>query len=384
MFMSLRVLITGGAGFIGRHLGARLCARGCRITVLDSFSEQIHGINPNTDLTAYAERTIVGDISDPTAVKAALEDQDAVVHLAAETGTGQSMYEVTRYERVNINGTAVLIEAIANQAPQTVRRIVVASSRAVYGEGAYTCSTHGVVFPTARTAEDLSCGQFEPRCPQCSSVCSWAQTTEAAPFSPSSFYGLSKQVQEQMVLMFAKHLHLSAYALRYQNVYGPGQSLLNPYTGILAIFSNLARQGKDINVFEDGLESRDFVYIDDVVDATARCVLSEAKAVCSLNVGSGTRTSVLDVANSIVSYFRSASNVQVSGAYRLGDIRHNVADIASAHKQLGFEPKWDFDKGLKSFLEWAAGQDAVETGFERSLTEMRDRGLLLSADQIHA
>ena len=382
--MSLKVLITGGAGFIGRHLGAYLCAQGCRVTVLDSFSEQIHGPNPNTDLTAYAERTIVGDIGDPTAVRQALESQEVVVHLAAETGTGQSMYEVTRYERVNINGTAVLVEAIANQAPQTVRRIVVASSRAIYGEGAYTCASHGTVFPTARTAEDMSCGQFEPRCPQCASLCTWAETAETAPFSPSSFYGLSKQVQEQMIMMFAKQLHLSAYALRYQNVYGPGQSLLNPYTGILAIFSNLARQGKDINVFEDGKESRDFIYIDDVVDATARCVLSEAGAACSLNVGSGMRTTVLDVANRIVAYFKSASSVQVSGAYRLGDIRHNVADATLARKQIGFKPKWDFDRGLRSFLEWAAAQDAVETEFERSLTEMRDRGLLLSADPIRA
>ena len=382
--MSLRVLITGGAGFIGRHLGAALCARGCRVTVLDIFSEQIHSANPSTDLSAYAERTIVGDICDPAAVSEAVEGQDVVVHLAAETGTGQSMYEVTRYEQVNIHGTAVLIEAIADQIPRTVRRVVVASSRAIYGEGACTCSGHGVVFPAARIAEDMSRGAFEPRCPHCGAECSWTETAETAPLSPSSFYGLSKQVQEQMILMFASHLQVSAYVLRYQNVYGPGQSLINPYTGILAIFSNLSRQGKDINVFEDGLESRDFVYIDDVVEATAQCVLREDPVVTALNVGSGVRTTVLEVAKSIVAHFNSESDVHVSGAFRVGDIRHNVADITRAKETLGFEPRWSFEHGLRSFLEWASAQDAVETGFERSLDEMRDRGLLLSPDPIRA
>jgi len=377
--MSLRVLITGGAGFIGRHLGAHLCALGCRVTVLDSFSPQIHGDSPNTDLSAFAERTISADICDGDAVRQAVADQDVVVHFAAETGTGQSMYEVTRYERVNIQGTAILIEAIAAQAPRTVRRLVVASSRAIYGEGAYECLEHGRVFPASRRTAEMGRGEFEPLCPTCGAPCGWVKTAETAPSSPSSFYGLTKLVQEQMALMFAGHLNLSAYALRYQNVYGPGQSLINPYTGILAIFSNLARQGKPINVFEDGKESRDFVYIADVVDATARCVLNEDPQVISLNVGSGESTSVSDVARCISTHFRSQAPITVSGTYRLGDIRHNVADISLAASLLGYEPKWHFDAGVKSFLEWAEQQEPVETRFEQSLTEMRDRGLLLTA-----
>jgi dTDP-L-rhamnose 4-epimerase len=373
----MNVLITGGAGFIGSRLARRLVADGCSVTVLDNFSPQVHGEARELpgDL-ASAVRLIVGDVRDADAMTDALVGQEVVVHLAAETGTGQSMYEVRRYEDVNIGGTAVLFDGIVNQTPRTVRKVVVASSRAVYGEGAYRCAAHGVVFPTARTADDMRAGRFEPVCPTCGSACESTPTPESARTEPSSFYGLTKLTQEQTTLLFARALGIAGFALRYQNVYGPGQSLRNPYTGILAIFSNLARANAPIQIFEDGRESRDFVYIDDVVEATRRCVQEEAVGVHALNIGGGHRTAVREVADEIVAYYGSASSVSVTGAFRLGDVRHNVADLALARQVLGYEPTWSFRDGLREFLAWASAQDAASSDYEASLKEMADKGLL--------
>jgi dTDP-L-rhamnose 4-epimerase len=227
-------------------------------------------------------------------------------------------------------------------------------------------------------ARDMAEGRFEPVCPVCNGTIQPVATTEAAPFAPSSFYGLTKQVQEQMFLMFAGALGINGFALRYQNVYGPGQSLANPYTGILAIFSNLVRQGKRLNVFEDGLESRDFVYIDDVVTATAGCVASSVHGVAALNVGSGIRTSVLDVANAVVRHFKADVPVTVTGAFRAGDIRHNFADLSRITHLTGFTPQWKFEHGLAQFLHWAEGCTPNDAGFDRSLEELQQRGLMQS------
>jgi dTDP-L-rhamnose 4-epimerase len=201
-------------------------------------------------------------------------------------------------------------------------------------------------------------------------------TTEEAPFRPSSFYGLTKQVQEQMVLMYAAMLGMNGFALRYQNVYGPGQSLKNPYTGILAIFSNQARVNEPIHIFEDGKESRDFVYVDDVVEATVRCVESPARTPVSLNVGTGRAVSVAEVVECIVRYFGSQSAVSVTGAFREGDIRHNCAGGSRLREVLGFAPGWKFEDGIGEFLAWAEMNDVEKGLYERSLTEMRVQGLL--------
>ena len=280
---------------------------------------------------------------------------------------------------VNMQGTAILLDCIVNNKPSRLTKLIVASSRAVYGEGESECRVHGRVLPATRTAADMSNGRFEPRCPVCREEVSPVATTEAVPFAPSSFYGLTKQVQEQMVLMFGSSLGLDGFALRYQNVYGPGQSLTNPYTGILAIFSNLVRQGKGLNIFEDGQESRDFVYIDDVVAATAACASPDVHGVVALNVGSGIRTSVLDVANAIVSHFKADVPVKVTGDFRLGDIRHNYADISRIAKLVGYAPQWSFERGLTVFLQWAEAHTPSDSGFDRSLAELKERGLMQTA-----
>jgi dTDP-L-rhamnose 4-epimerase len=373
----MNVLITGGAGFIGTHLARRLVREGCTVTILDNFSPQIHGGHRSlaADLADNVELH-VGDIRDEATVARALRGQDVVVHLVAETGTGQSMYEVLRYEEVNIRGTAVLIQCLVNHSKSSVRKLVVASSRAVYGEGKYSCPVDGSVYPKARKVEDMLAGRFEPRCPLCGSTCEAVPTTEDSPLQPSSFYGLTKQMQEQMVLLFAKTLSVYGVALRYQNVYGPGQSLKNPYTGILAVFANQARVNQPLNIFEDGLESRDFVYIEDVVDATWRCIVAENIKVEAVNVGSGHRVTVREIAHEIVNFFGSRSPMTITGAFRQGDIRHNLADLRKARLNIGFEPKWEFQRGIRHFLEWAVSQELAPDRYESSLQEMRQRGLL--------
>jgi dTDP-L-rhamnose 4-epimerase len=319
---------------------------------------------------------IEGDVRDRRLMTELLMPQEAVVHLAAETGTGQSMYEVERYEDVNIHGTAVLLDLIVNRRPPNLRKVVVASSRAIYGEGQYYCTSHSTVYPPARTARAMSAGKFEPVCPACGRELTVASTAESAPLQPSSFYGLTKQVQEQMVLMFASALGLDAIALRFQNVYGPGQSLKNPYTGLLAVFSNLARQGQPLNIFEDGAESRDFVFVDDAVDATAACLAADVVGVEALNVGSGVRTSVLEVANAVVRHFGSDTPINVTGDFRVGDIRHNVADISRLKALTKFAPKWSFEAGLKAFLVWAEREVVGDIGFHAAVQKLRDRNLM--------
>jgi dTDP-L-rhamnose 4-epimerase len=219
-------------------------------------------------------------------------------------------------------------------------------------------------------------GFFDPLCPVCGVACCSIPTPESAPFQPSSFYGITKQVQEQMTLLFGQTLGIPSFALRYQNVYGPGQSLKNPYTGILAIFSNLARLGQDMNVFEDGEESRDFVYIDDVVRATAGCLDSKEMDSYAVNVGSNERTSVMQVAQTVNRYFGGKSKVQVNGAFREGDIRHGMADLQKALLLLGYQPQVKFEEGLRNFLTWSEESEAELGGYTRSLEEMRERGLL--------
>jgi dTDP-L-rhamnose 4-epimerase len=376
--MFKKVLITGGAGFIGQRLAAECLKRGASVRLLDSFNPQIHA---HQNLPPHLEgkiELINADVRDRNAMVAALRDVDCVVHLAAETGTGQSMYEIDRYFSVNVQGTVLLLDILQNDSVgKTVKSIVIASSRATIGEGAYHCMTHGTVYPEPRTREHMNAGSFEPLCPICSSAITLTNTTEAAPFKPMSMYGLTKQVQEQAVLMFARTAGINGFAMRYQNVYGPGQSLKNPYTGILAVFSNLARQNQNIDVYEDGLESRDFVYIDDVVEATARAIYYDAPFVGALNVGSGVPTTVMQVAQAVKAFFKSDSKIAVTGAFRVGDIRHNIADTAALQSILGFTPKTPFVEGLNHFLSWAASEPAQDkTAYEKSVAELASRGLM--------
>lgn len=375
----MRVLITGGAGFIGSHIALQLIEKGYHVTVLDNLLSQIHGEDPDKTSPLYCsvkDKTlfIKADVCDRNALEAAICDADYIIHLAAETGTGQSMYEIKRYVDVNIGATALLLDILTNT-KHHVKRVVVAESRAIYGEGMYHCDNCGIVYPTVRKDEDMAKGDFECHCPKCGGKVNLVATTEDCVGHPSSVYGICKQVQGQLVHLICKNIGIESVSFRYQNVYGPGQSLTNPYTGILSIFSTRIKNNKDINIFEDGLESRDFVYIDDVVDATiAGMEVQEANGHV-FNVGTGVATDVLTVAKTLCKHYGINVPLYVSGNYRLGDIRHSCANISLVKQILGFEPKWSFDQGIKQFTEWVNRQEMQKDNYEASLKEMKLKGL---------
>ena len=373
------ILITGGAGFIGSRLALALNERGCNVTVLGNLSPQIHGASPRQSALFRSiegqVRFIEADVTDRAALTDALAGQHAVVHYAAETGTGQSMYQIDRYARVNVGGTALMLVILANQ-PHSVRRLVVASSRSIYGEGKYHSAEHGVVYPGHRSPAAMSAGDFEVHHPAGGSPLQLLATDEASMIHPSSVYGITKQVQEQLVMTVCPTIGVEGVALRYQNVYGPGQSLSNPYTGILSIFSNLIMSSKPINIFEDGHESRDFVYIDDVVQATTQALFNPAAAQGVFNVGSGVPVDVLTVARTLVRMLGTKVPISVSGNFRLGDIRHNYACLDKAAHVLGFTPRFDFNTGLRLFCDWVRIQGPVLSDYEGSIAEMKQKGLL--------
>lgn len=375
----MRILITGGAGFIGSNLSLALLRAGHEVTVLDSLSPQIHGAQPRTESALFRSidgrvAFIEGSVTDTDAWTRALAGQEAVVHLAAETGTGQSMYEIKRYVDVNVGGTALMLDLLANR-PHGVRKVVVASSRALYGEGKYL-SARGVVYPGARREEDLAAGRFEPLDPDTGEPLAVQPTDEASKVHPSSVYGITKQNQEQMVMTVCRSLGIAASALRYQNVYGPGQSLSNPYTGILSIFSTRILHGKPISIFEDGLESRDFVYIDDVVQATQLALFRAEADGEVFGIGSGVPTTVLTAARTLAARYDRTVDIAVTGAWRLGDIRHNYADLAKARRLLGFEPRVDFETGIGRFVDWVLTQPVQRDDYEKSLSELKAKGLM--------
>lgn len=374
-----KVLVTGGAGFIGSNVALKLIAKGYSVVVLDSLSEQIHGSNPDQTSPLYLSIKgkvdfIKGDVCKREDWLKALDGVDYVIHLAAETGTGQSMYEIEKYVGTNIGGTALLLDILANT-KHHVKRVVVAESRAIYGEGKYVCPSCGVVYPLERKDEDMSKGDFECKCPKCGGSVKLVGTTEDSNILPSSVYGITKQVQGQLVHLVCKSIGVESVSFRYQNVYGPGQSLSNPYTGILSIFSTRIKNGNGLNIFEDGKETRDFVFIDDVADATILGMEVPAANGHVFNVGTGVATDVLTVAHTLCDKYGIQVPITVSGNYRLGDIRHNFADITLAKQILGFNPKWNFSDGIEQFVKWVNQQEVQEDNYEASIEEMKKKGL---------
>lgn len=373
------ILITGGAGFIGSNLTRELVNLGYVVTILDNLSPQIHGKNPEKTSSLYRSilgisTFIKGTVTSRTDWVNAIKGQDAIVHLAAETGTGQSMYEIEKYISVNSGGTALMLDVLTNE-EHGIKKMIIASSRAIYGEGKYSCELHGEVYPDARDEREMEKGDFECKCPICKSELKLLPTDEESVIHPTSVYGITKQTQEQLVLTVGKSINIAAVAFRYQNVYGPGQSLSNPYTGILSIFSTQIKNDNVINIFEDGKESRDFVYIDDVVKATILGLEKEEASGEVFNVGSDTPINVVEVAESLKSNYNSNVSVNINGNYRLGDIRHNYADLTKIKNILGYQPVWSFKKGLKMFSEWVDIQDVQPDNYNKSIQELREKGL---------
>lgn len=373
------ILITGGAGFIGSNTALKLISKGYNVTVLDNLSPQIHGKNPEIDSPLFLSilskvNFINGSVNSRSDWEKALNGQDAVIHLAAETGTGQSMYEIQRYIDVNIGGTGLLLDILANK-KHSVQKVIIASSRAIYGEGKYLCPVHGVVYPTERLDSEMSQGDFSCKCPECHQDVQLVSTTEDSKIHPTSIYGITKQTQESMVMTVGKSLGIATVAYRFQNVFGPGQSLSNPYTGILSIFSTRIKNNKEINIFEDGKEMRDFVYIDDVVDSVILGLEKKEANGQVYNVGTGVGTDVLTVAQTLSKCYGTDVTLRISGNYRLGDIRHNYSDITKIQQELGFKPQWDFEKGIIAFTKWVNDQVVQDDKYEQSIQEMKEKGL---------
>jgi len=372
------VVISGGAGFIGSHVAKKLVQNGYEVVVLDSLTQQIHGEVPEESelfrSISAITKFIRGDVRDREAWMKAIPGADYIVHLAAETGTGQSMYEIAKYSDSNVGGTAVLLDVLSHSKSK-IRKIVVASSRAIYGEGKYECTAHGIQYPGPRNLQDIQNAEFEPKCLICGASMRPLSTDENSRTAPASVYAITKQAQEQLVLLFGKMTGTPAVALRYQNVYGPGQSLKNAYTGILSIFSTAMLKNNPIEIFEDGCESRDFVYIDDVVDATIRTLICDDPLDCAINVGTGIPISVNEVAETLKLAYKSKSELRVSGRFRTGDIRHNFAEMSLAQELLNYKPGVAFKEGIRRFADWVKTQEIGEDNYQKSLSELKEKGL---------
>ena len=389
----MRVLVTGGAGFIGRRLVARLRSEGADVAVLDAMLARVHGEDaPDPDLGGA--RFVRGDVRDPDAWRAAgAGGADVVVHLAAATGTGESMYRTRRYVDENAGGTAVLCDLVVARTLQP-RRVVLASSRAVYGEGPYRVRDGDgeVVYPGPRRRADLDQGRWEPRGPKGDSLEPMAADASWTRPAPSSVYGAAKLAQEHLLHAALPPAGVATTALRLQNVYGPGQSLLNPYTGILSIFSAQMLRGEPVRLFEDGLASRDFVYVDDVIDALAEAVRrTPPGGSATVDVGSGVRTTIADAAELLRRELDAPADAAVvTGEFRMGDVRHAWAapepDAPSSQPDapvLDWRPSTPLQKGLREFVRWVRSHPATtdsRPGRARSpaaaLDEMARAGLL--------
>ncbi|WP_427875235.1 NAD-dependent epimerase/dehydratase family protein [Flavobacterium sp. MMS24-S5] len=373
------VLITGGAGFIGSNLSLELIDKGYNITVLDNLSPQIHGDTPELTSPLYKSikdkvTFIRGTVTSRKDWELALEGQNIIVHFAAETGTGQSMYCIEKYTEVNIQGTAIMLDILANN-QNSVEKIVIASSRSIYGEGKYRHPELGIVYPKHRGEENMLAGNFDLTYADNQKL-ELLATDEDSKIHPSSVYGITKQNQEQMIMTVCPTIGIAPVAFRYQNVYGHGQSLSNPYTGILSIFSTQIRNNNPIQIFEDGKETRDFVFIDDVVSATILGIEKSEANGQVFNVGTGVATDVLEVANSLIKAYEIDVPVTITGKFRLGDIRHNYADLNKIKNLLGFEPKVYFKEGIEKFSKWVLQQEIQEDKLSISLEEMKKKGLL--------
>ena len=367
-----QVLITGGAGFIGSHLADELLAAGYRVRVLDTLAAQVHGDGARPpDYLDPAVEVIIGDVCDKESVLKALHGVDAVYHLAAAVGVGQSMYEIAHYTRVNNLGTAVLLEALAEH---PVQRLVVASSMSLYGEGLYRSASGVSRVAGERSLEQLKRGDWELHDSD-GSVLQPVPTPETKPAALASVYALSKFDQERMCLMIGRAYGMPVVALRFFNAYGPRQALSNPYTGVLAIFAARLLNDSPPKIFEDGLQQRDFVSVYDVARACRLALETPAAAGEVFNVGTGQPQTVRDIAARLAAVLgKEHIAPEIVGKYRVGDIRHCFADIDKARRILGYTPQITLDKGMAELAAWLESQAAVDRVAQAS-AELAARGL---------
>jgi dTDP-L-rhamnose 4-epimerase len=371
-----RVLVTGGAGFVGSHLVDALLARGDRVRILDNLDPQVHGPDRRPPVWTPADaEMVVGDMRDADAVRNSLRGIDVVYHLAAAVGVGQSMYQIADYTAVNTLGTGHLLQSLVDDRGG-VQKLVVASSMSIYGEGRYARPDGGVPTAVLRAAEQLKNHQWEPRDVDGAELVP-LPTDEGKPIDPTSIYALTKADQEKMVLMVGAAYGIPSVALRFFNIYGPRQALSNPYTGVAAIFSSRLLNGQPPLIFEDGEQKRDFVSVHDIVQALLLSAEEEAAVGKAFNVGSGRAVTVREVAQTLAGVLGTDVEAQVTGKYRVGDIRNCFADISLAREVLGYEPRVTFEEGMQELVAWLQEQERPEDHVESHAAELAARGLTL-------
>jgi dTDP-L-rhamnose 4-epimerase len=377
--MIRHVLVTGGAGYIGSHLVDALVAREYQVTVLDSLEPQVHRSGTWPSYANPAARYVRGDVRDRAVFEPLVLEAEAVVHFGAAVSVGQSMYQVDRYVDVNTRGTALLLDILVNS-KHRVEKVLVASSIGVYGEGAYRCPVHGSVAPTIRSEEQLAARDWEQRCPVCGVHADSIPTPEDKALYRDNIYSMTKYHQEEMVLLIGRTYGIPAVAPRFFNVYGPRQSLSNPYAGVAAIWLSRLLNGKQPVVFEDGGQLRDFVSIHDVVDCLVLMLEQPGADYLPVNVGSGQTVTILEIARLLARLLGSDIEPDVTRTGRTFDIRHNTADISRARQTLGFAPKVTLEQGFGELIEWARqSPDGAVDFFDTALDELRRKGLLVQS-----
>lgn len=370
--MSRKVLVTGGAGFVGSHLVDALLQRGDDVRIYDNLTEQVHPHGVPDYLSPDIE-FLRGDMLDADSLSHAVEDVEIIFHLAAAVGVGQSMYEIAHYMGANTQGTANLLQALLDS-KQDVKKLVLASSMSIYGEGQYLCSGCGPVAPPPRSTQQLKKKQWEVLCPYCGQALTPVATEESKPLQCTSIYSLSKKDQEEMILLFGRTYQVPVVALRYFNIYGTRQALSNPYTGVAAIFSSSLLNCRAPFVFEDGEQRRDFVSVHDVVQANLLASENSACDGMALNIGSGEPVSIREVASILGQELGSDLQPEIAGKYRAGDIRHCYGDISVARRVLGYEPKHKFAEGVRELAQWLREQQPVDLGAD-AVQELAAYGL---------
>jgi len=374
--MEKKILVTGGAGFIGSYLVDKLIELGHEVMVFDNLEPQVHG--DGQKIPKYLNKEcefIKRDIRNRDELKKALKDREIVFHQAAAVGVGQSMYEINKYTEVNILGTSNLLDILANE-NHRVEKLIIASSMSVYGEGKYRCVNCGVVYPKLRSLSQLKKGEWEMRCPFCNQEVQSLPTDEEKPLYPTSVYSISKRDQEEMCLTIGRAYRIPTVALRYFNVYGPRQALSNPYTGVAAIFSSRILNNHPPCIFEDGGQSRDFTHVSDIIRANLLAMENKKADYEVFNVGTGRPLTVLNIAEALIKSLSSSVDMNIVRKYREGDIRHCYADISKIRDQLGFQSKVKFEKGISEFVGWVRGEEARDQ-FEKSRRELEEKGLTL-------
>jgi len=367
----MKILVTGGAGFIGSHIVDELIKLKHDVRIFDNLDPQVHNnipeyLNPNAEF-------LKGDVRNINDLKEALTDIEIIFHEASAVGVGQSMYKINHYVDSNTSGTANLLHLLVNS-EHNVKKLIVASSMSIYGEGSYKCEKCGIVYPIERKESQLKERDWEMKCPNCNLPVKPCAVNESKPLNPTSIYAMTKRHQEEMSILVGKTYGIPTVALRYFNVYGSRQSLNNPYTGVAAIFLSRIKNNNSPLIFEDGLQSRDFIHVSDIVNANILAMKNSNMNYDSFNVGTGKQTTILDIAKILIESLGSNVKPKILNRYRKGDIRHCYADISKI-KSYGFEPKIHLEEGIRNLIEWSKGIEAKDN-VENAKKELQERELI--------